>query len=190
MSETYIPPQETNVPHQENDFAAIEDMQNRHAAQERREAARRAQQFIDTPEPQAASAPNTSSGWSTKAKVTTGIVLGAALGTGGTLVAADHILPGQEIASASTNVKIGEGIEPSINRDLSQLESLKIDPADATERQDVISQAVDIHYNQGVVPAGEEVKVVAEKSPIFGNVTYKAVPNSNGDVATTENISK
>ncbi|MDB5179451.1 MAG: hypothetical protein JWN12_83 [Candidatus Saccharibacteria bacterium] len=138
------------------------------------------QNFIDTPTP--AEDPK---GWSFGKKVGATIALAGAatLGAGVATVTADHLVPGQEVATATSTVYPGEGLEQSVDRDIKQIESQKIDPADTTERQDVISQAVDIHSDQnGIVQPGENVTVVAEKSPIFGNVTYKAVPNTDGTI--------
>jgi hypothetical protein len=181
MSETYTPQASTaetnNEEPIEDNFAAINEWQQA-------EASRRAQALINVPvEPEDT---NDKAKWGTKVAVTTGIVIGAALGAGGTAVGLDHVLPGEQVASASTSVQNGEGLEQSVDRDISQIEAKKIDPADTTERQDVISQAVEFHTDSnGIVQPGEKVTVIAEKSPIFGNIRYEAVPNPATSNETT-----
>lgn len=182
MSETYIPPQKTNKEKEiEDNFATIN-------AWQQKDAARRAREVIDTPITPQVDTVKDNTGWSTRAKVTVGFVAGAVLGVGASgAIVADHLLPGQELASASSTVEQGEGIEQSVNRDIAEIESKKIDPANTTERQDVVYQAVKIHSDTaGIVQPGENVTVIAEKSAVFGNVTYKAVPNGEAGNPDTQ----
>ena len=180
MSETYTPqPDSKNNESNINEtFESNLEMQPSDA--DRIEAARRAQTIIQgstQPQEVAQSQPEPSgekSGWSTRAKVATGFVVGATLATGGTAAALDTILPGQEIASASSTIEQGGDITSAVDRSIDKIEAQKVDPADPTKRADVIHQAVDIQ--NGVVHPGQTVEVIAEKSPIFGNVTYRAAP--------------
>lgn len=207
MSETYTPTEnetENSMPKSEPDlFNDIQDLQKNQANQLNEpvfgaEAARKAAGLKDTQTLARPPATTESSGWSTREKVATVIVAGATA-IGGGLVAADQILPGQEIASASSTINQGEGITDAVDRSIDQIEAQKadqkVDPADITERADVISQAVDIHRDEnGVVHPGQTVGVIAEKSPIFNNVTYKAAPvveaapDTTQQPATTETI--
>jgi hypothetical protein len=142
--------------------------------------------FIDVPTPS-----EDPKGWSRGKTIGATIALAsaAALGAGGATVVVDSIVPGQEVASATSTVFNGEGIQQSVDRDIQQIESQKIDPADTTERQDVISQAVDMHTDSnGIVQPGENVTVIAEKSPILGNITYKAVPNEASQPVVNEQL--
>ena len=174
MSETYTPPETVpaNEEPKEDDFAVLDEWQQQD------EAAKRARAIIEAPVTTTVDVSKERSSKSTGVKVVaTGILAGATL-VGGTLGIGDSVLPGQEIASATSTVQQGEGITQSVYRDIAEIESQKIDPADSTERQDVVSQAIDLHTDSnGIVQPGVNVTVVAEKSPIFGNVTYKAVPN-------------
>lgn len=139
------------------------------------------QQTTDTPTPEE---PTVKQGWSTRQKVGTVIAIGA--GIAGVNVA-DYIAPGQEIAAATSTVQAGKGIEQAVDRDIKQIELQKIDPADPNERSDVISQAIEIHTDiNGIVQPGENITVVAEKSPIFGNITYEAVPTETTVTNATE----
>ena len=172
--ETQTPPQETNpLTQTENNFTTIDEMQTSDKWQ--KAVAEHARRIIEA-QPLEPLSPSVRS---KRLRFGAGVVIGATLATGGTIVAADHILPSKEIASATTSVQRGEGVEQSVYRDIAEIESKNIDPADTTERQDVTYQAVDIHSDaNGIVQPGESVKVIAEKSQIFGNVTYKAVGNS------------
>jgi hypothetical protein len=115
--------------------------------------------------------------WSKSTKLKAGVAIGAAVLGGGVLVA-DHALPEHEIASASTSVQQNEGVEVAVDRDLKAIQDQNVNPASISQREDVISQAVDLHaHENGVVDLGEKVTVVAEKSPILGFVTYEAVEN-------------
>lgn len=203
MSETYTPTEnetENSMPKSEPDlFNDIQDLQKNQANQLNEpvfgaEAARKAAGLKDAQTPAQPPATTESSGWSTREKLATVIVAGATA-IGGGLVAADQILPGQEIASASSTINQGEGITDAVDRSIDQIEAQKVDPADIIERADVISQAVDIHRDEnGVVHPGQTVGVIAEKSPIFNNVTYKAAPvveaaaDTPQQPATTETI--
>jgi len=170
IEDSQTPPQEIKeLVETEDDFAVNAKWQE--------EAAERARRVVDAPEQ---NEPATQPAWTRRQKALTGLALtGAALFGGGTAVAAvDHMLPGKEVGSSSTSIRSGEGVEAAVYRDIAEIESTKIDPADSTERQDVVSQAVEFHTDSNnVVQPGEMVTVVAEKSPIFGNVTYKAVDN-------------
>ncbi|MBC7459388.1 hypothetical protein H7200_01590 [Candidatus Saccharibacteria bacterium] len=172
--ETQTPLQETNPPiQQEDNFDVINEMQARDEWQ--KISAERAQNIIEAQplEPLTPPSPLRNKGIVFGA----GIVLGALLATGVSAEVADRIIPGEEIASASGNVLVSEGIQPSVDRAIDELElDKKIDAANTTPRQDVYSQAVHVYSDKnGVVFPGQPVEVIATKSAIFGNITYEAV---------------
>lgn len=152
----------------EDDFSVNNEWQAKDAAE-------KAQRLINMPTPE-----EDPKSLSRGKKIGTALALigAAGLGAGGTAIAVDHSVPGKEVASATSTVFQGEGVQQSVYRDIAEIESKKIDPADPNERQDVTSQAVAIHSDaNNIVQPGENITVIAEKSPIFGNITYKAVEN-------------
>ena len=100
------------------------------------------------------------------------LAAGAVLGVGAN--ALDHALPQETVAVATGTVEQGGDITQSVDDAIEQIESQGVDPADPNERQDVIYQAVDLHTEDGIVQPGTEVEVTAVKSPLFGDITYKA----------------
>ena len=169
IDETQTPPQETNSSTKtEDNFTAILRMQSNDQLQ--RLAAEHAHSIVEaqpleplTPRPQLRK----------KALV---FGAGVALVLGGAGVVADHLLPAEEIASASTNVENGEGIKQSVYRNFNELKSKGIYATDAHNPEDVMYQAIKIHTDKNnVVQPGEPVEVIATKSAIFGSVAYEAV---------------
>ncbi|RWZ78904.1 MAG: hypothetical protein EOT05_04135 [Candidatus Microsaccharimonas sossegonensis] len=171
MDETYTPPQKTDEI--EDNFSTINEWQAKAAAE-------KARQLIGTP-----TQAEDPKGWSFGRKLGATIALAGAvgLGAGGATVAADSLIPGKEVASASSTVLNGEGLQQSVDRAIEQIELKKIYPSGPTERLDVISEANKIYSDQnGIVQPGQNVTVVAKESPIFGNITYEAVPNSDSPI--------
>ncbi len=116
-----------------------------------------------------------------------GLTAALTLGLGIGAVVSDNLIPGDKVASETSTVFGGEGVQQSVDRAIKQIESHNIiDPADTAERQDVYSQAVHIHSDaNGIVQPGENITVIAEKSPVFGNITYKAVEEPAPEIIYT-----
>ena len=181
MRETYTPTPESQKPTtpqlQEDDFAAINRMQD--DAKFKRKQREAAERFLQNTTPVTSEAPAPRSGFSTTEKVIAGVVASAAA-FGGGAAAADHLAPAEVVYSTTANVPVGEGIEVAVDDAIGHLRESGADPADATERQDVISQAVALHADEnGIVQPNETVKVIVEESAVFGNQTYKAVPSDS-----------
>jgi len=179
MSEIFTPTPESQkpVPEQqsEDDFSTITEIQNDqdYAARERQAAERLLQESAPTAEETTKPTP---SNFSLGHKVAAGVGLTVTAFAGGA-VAADHIAPSETVYSTTATVSLGNGVEVAVDEAIGYLGEQGADPADTIERQDVISQAVDILNDEdGVVQPGESVQVIVEKSPVFGIETYKAVP--------------
>jgi len=124
-----------------------------------------------------------SSRFTTRDKIFAGVGIVAGGLTAGVAVA-ENVAPSEVVYSTTATVTAGNGVESAVDEAIGFLGENGANPADATERQDVISQAVDIMSDEnGHVQPGESVQVVVEKSPVFGNETYKAIPN---DTETNE----
>lgn len=160
---------------QPDPFEDILIMQREQQDDFQRQSAQRAQQLVSESSPTAEATPKP---WGPAKKAAATITAGAALVTGG-LVLADNTLPKEEIATVTTTVDQGGDITTAVDEALGEIQSqYHIDPADPTERQDVISQAVDLNTDaNGIVQPGETVTVTASKTPIFGDTRYDAVPD-------------
>lgn len=192
MSELFTP-HEINTPNSQSctsEQAIEESYADAYALQDdeayQNEAARRAKESVFVL-PTAADTNSKKEGWTTGQKIGAGIGLtvAAAGGIGGGIAAYDHFGPHEVVAEASSTIQQGEGVEQAVDRSLGFLEAKGVDPADATNRQDVISQAVSLTSENGVVQPGQTVSVEAEKSPL-GNISYKAVETDNQDLTAPD----
>jgi len=179
MSEIYTPKPEEQKPapkqEDQDNFADIQAMQN--TERYREEAAIRAQRIIEQPEAEQSEAAK--KGW-TKAAIAGTAAAAIAAGLGGGYVAVDHLAPSEIAATASATVGQGGDITSAIDKDLMFLEAQGFDPADATMRQDVISQAVKIHSDENnVVQPSENIGVIARKLPLSGTIVYEAAPKES-----------
>jgi hypothetical protein len=148
------------------------------------EAARRAQVFNE---------PNEAT-WSTGKKIAVGagIVAGATgvIASGGAL-AYDHFGPQTVIAQETATIQPGEGVAQAVDTGIEYLEQSGVDPADISSamRQDVISQAVELTQENGVVQPGQNVEFVATESP-FGTLSVEAVAPQEQPISQPENESQ
>ena len=173
-----------DTPTQKNDSGKIEDNFAQINEWEAKNAADRARVIMNSPEP-AEDPPKWSIGQkiATAAGLTAALTLGLGIGVG----VSDNLIPGDKVGSGTSTVLEGEGVQQAVDRDIKEIESQNVtDPADTAERQDVYSQAVHIHSDvNGIVQPGENITVIAEKSPVFGNITYKAVEEPAPDIIYT-----
>jgi len=177
MSETFTPTPEAQKPApqqpEEDNFAEIEAWQKNEQYQ--REAAERAQRIM------AESAPTETAKNSWNRAVIAGTA-GAALaaGLGGGLAIADHIAPGEIVATATSTVNQGEGIIDAVDNAVGQLEAKGVDPADIRNIQDTYTHAIEIHTDEnGIVQPGENVEIAVKESPVFHIKSYEAVPKDS-----------
>jgi hypothetical protein len=148
------------------------------------EAARRAQVFNEPDE----------TSWSTGKKIAAGAgIVASATGliAGGGALAYDNFGPQTVIAQETATVQPGEGVAQAVDAGIEYLEQSGVDPADISSamRQDVISQAVELTQENGVVQPGQNVDLVATESP-FGTLNIEAVAPQEQLVPQPENESQ